>query len=149
MFFQSIGSHYRGADYIVNRTTEMNFLHNVAMETMGIRIRARRAELKMSQGKLAKECGLAQATISEFESGKYGGSRYVAKIANALKVNTLWLSDWIGPKEPGENNTPKDLVEEFAYVYGATTPLGREMLDMALRSAKAHMNEGGNKKQEQ
>jgi len=53
----------------------------------------------MSQEDLAKATGIKQPTISNIESGRNKGSRYVVQIAHALKVGTQWLTTGRGTKE--------------------------------------------------
>lgn len=51
----------------------------------------------MSQGALAKASGVAQPTIWRLTSGNARGSTKIVEIANALGVNSEWLSTGIGP----------------------------------------------------
>lgn len=59
--------------------------------TIGKRVRECRKSLKMSQAKLASLSGLTQPTISSLEKGGSNTSGSLASIADALKVNALWL----------------------------------------------------------
>jgi len=71
------------------------------MKTFGERVRDRRIELGMTQGELARSAGMkSQSGIGNIESGRNSGSRGIASLAKALKVNPLWLEKEEGPKEP-------------------------------------------------
>ncbi len=59
----------------------------------------------MSQGALAKASGVAQPTIWRLTSGNARGSTKIVEIANALGVNSEWLSAGIGPMKK-DGTTP-------------------------------------------
>jgi phage repressor protein C with HTH and peptisase S24 domain len=73
--------------------------------TTGERMKRARAELevalnrKISQKELAKLAGVSQTTIADLERGRNDGSAHIAKIAKALNVNPIWLTDGTGKKE--------------------------------------------------
>lgn len=53
-------------------------------------IRERREGLGISQGELAKKCGIAQSTLCDIEQGRSNPSISVAvKIANALDIKDI------------------------------------------------------------
>lgn len=53
-------------------------------------IRERRKELGISQGELAKKCGIAQSTLCDIEQGRSNPSISVAvKLANALDIKDI------------------------------------------------------------
>lgn len=53
-------------------------------------IRKRREELGISQGELAKKCGIAQSTLCDIEQGRSNPSISVAvKLANALDIKDI------------------------------------------------------------
>ena len=53
-------------------------------------IRERREELGISQGELAKKCGIAQSTRCDIEQGRSNPSISVAvKLANALDIKDI------------------------------------------------------------
>lgn len=53
-------------------------------------IRERREELGISQGELAKKCGIAQSTLCDIEQGRSNPSISVAvKLANALDIKDI------------------------------------------------------------
>lgn len=68
-------------------------------ETLADRLRDRRKELQLSQGKLAEAAGLTQPTISSLEKGESKSSGSIASLARALRVNALWLQTGLGEKE--------------------------------------------------
>ncbi len=59
----------------------------------------------MTQGALAKASGVAQPTIWRLTSGNARGSTKIVEIANALGVNSEWLSTGIGPMKK-DGTTP-------------------------------------------
>lgn len=59
----------------------------------------------MSQGALAKASGVAQPTIWRLTSGNARGSTKIVEIANALGVNSEWLSTGFGPMKK-DGTTP-------------------------------------------
>lgn len=68
-------------------------------ETLGDRIRARRTELGMSQGALAKQVGLTQPTISSLERNESKVTTSIGSIAHALQVSALWLETGFGDQK--------------------------------------------------
>jgi putative transcriptional regulator len=55
-----------------------------------VNIRERREELGISQGELAKKCGIAQSTLCDIEQGRSNPSISVAvKLANALDIKDI------------------------------------------------------------
>lgn len=83
-----------------------------AMGAIGKRVKERRKELGLGQLELAKESGLKQSTISNIETGRNKGSRYVVELAGVLKVRPKWLSTGTGQKEvkAGEREESPKLV---------------------------------------
>ena len=71
------------------------------MATFGERVRERRLELKMGQPDLARAAGIRQSTVSNIESGRNKGSKYIAELAAALKCSAHWLATGKGDKAPG------------------------------------------------
>ena len=61
-------------------------------KTMGQRLRERREELDLTQGELAALSGVRQETISNIETGRNKGSRYIAQLARALKLDAHFLA---------------------------------------------------------
>ncbi|WXS31433.1 helix-turn-helix transcriptional regulator [Salmonella enterica subsp. enterica serovar Infantis] len=65
-------------------------------ETLSDRLNKAMELAGMSQGALAKASGVAQPTIWRLTSGNARGSTKIVEIANALGVNSEWLSTGIG-----------------------------------------------------
>ncbi|MBK0415221.1 helix-turn-helix transcriptional regulator [Chromobacterium haemolyticum] len=92
--------HIRVAYYNTNVMPEPDTI--VFMNTYGDRVRARRAELGLSQSELAKMIGAKnQSTIGNIEN-RNGSSRYTLELSKALRVRYEWLETGQGEKElPG------------------------------------------------
>ena len=97
----------------VNRNSDSFVLDNIGM-SIGTRIRERRKEIKLTQQALAQKVGMAQASLSELETGESNSSTLLASIAAALGINALWLEAGKGPKLVSE--TPP------SSPYGFVTP---------------------------
>ncbi len=70
------------------------------MESIGDRIRDRRAKLGMSQQALALKVGMGQGNVSDWERGKYTPSRsLLPHLAKALHVSVIWLEFGLQPTE--------------------------------------------------
>lgn len=76
------------------------------MNSLADRMRARRAELNMTQSELATKSGLKQSTISGLESGTRKSTRVIGSLAHALQCNALWLEKGLGPKLVEDQVTP-------------------------------------------
>ena len=63
------------------------------MTTPGQRIKERRTALGLSQGDLARKCGMAQSTLSEIEKGesKLPSAENLIKLAKTLGVTQAWI----------------------------------------------------------
>ncbi|MDR1647875.1 MAG: helix-turn-helix domain-containing protein [Zoogloeaceae bacterium] len=72
------------------------------MRTFGQRLREAREEAGLTQAQLAKQTGLAQATISNTESGRNQGSSEAVALARALGVSPDWLAEGRGQKRKDE-----------------------------------------------
>ncbi len=68
--------------------------------TFSNRLKNRRLELGLTQQDLAIKAGMkGGSAVSNIENqGRYG-SKHIASLAKALKVNALWLETGAGPKE--------------------------------------------------
>lgn len=67
------------------------------MTTLAQRIKAARGHAKLTQRALATKVGVEQPVISQLETGKNLQSAHLSKIAHVCGVNSIWLSDEIGP----------------------------------------------------
>lgn len=74
----------------VNRYSDLVTNDNIGM-SIGSRIREARRAAKLTQKALAQKVGMAQASLSELETGESQGTTMVASFAAALGVNALWL----------------------------------------------------------
>lgn len=75
------------------------------MASVGGRIKARRTDLGMTQGALAKNVGVSQATLSDLENNPTVQTRAIAKFAAVLGVNALWLAEGTGAMVSDGTNT--------------------------------------------
>jgi transcriptional regulator with XRE-family HTH domain len=64
------------------------------------RLRHARLLRGLSQAKLAKACGLSQGAIANYEGKNRHSAKEIFKLADALKVSPVWLSQGSGPMEP-------------------------------------------------
>ena len=65
----------------------------------GERVKTTRNEKELTQKQLAKLSGVGQSTIADLERGRNSGSSHIAKIAKALNVSAVWLTDGTGKKD--------------------------------------------------
>lgn len=72
---------------------------NIGM-SIGSRIKEARKAAGLTQKALAQKVGMAQATLSELETGESQGTTLIASFAAALGVNALWLETGAGKMEP-------------------------------------------------
>lgn len=79
---------------------------NHGMDTLAQRLVAKREALGLSQQELAKKAKLkSQSIIGMLESGARKSSSHIPAIANALGVESLWLSSGIGPESRSSAKT--------------------------------------------
>lgn len=85
---------------------DCGIVENHIMETLAKRLSAKREELGLSQQELAKKAKLkSQSIIGMLESGARRSSSHIPAIANALGVESLWLSSGIGPESRADAKT--------------------------------------------
>ncbi|MDH2997210.1 hypothetical protein A1D22_05930 [Pasteurellaceae bacterium LFhippo2] len=65
---------------------------------LGTRLKARRKELGLTQTALAEKIGVSQNAIQKIEAG--GDTMHLIKLAEALKVDPIWLSTGKGESNP-------------------------------------------------
>lgn len=75
------------------------------MTTLAERIKDARRHAKLTQRALALKVGVEQPVISQLETGKNLQSAHLSKIAHVCGVNSIWLSDEIGPMTGSEEDT--------------------------------------------
>jgi|GEM_PF-184353 len=63
------------------------------------RLRYARQLRGLTQASLAKACGLSQGAIANYEGKNRQTAKEIFKLADALLVNPLWLSQGTGPME--------------------------------------------------
>lgn len=68
------------------------------LETLAERLAWAREKKELTQDALAKLAGVSQSTIGNLEAGIRDSARKIAKMAEVLGVDALWLSD--GKGEP-------------------------------------------------
>lgn len=84
---------------------------NIGM-SIGSRIKEARRAAKLTQKELAKKVGMAQASLSELETGESQGTTLIASFAAALGVSALWLETGRGQMtDAGAANQPKELLD--------------------------------------
>ena len=76
----------------------------VTMTTLAERIKDARRHAKLTQRALALKVGVEQPVISQLETGKNLQSAHLSKIAHVCGVNSIWLSDEIGPMTDSEED---------------------------------------------
>jgi phage repressor protein C with HTH and peptisase S24 domain len=74
------------------------------MSGIGLRIKAVRAERKVSLEWVAERVGVRYQTIQDLENGTSQGSKHLLKIARALGVQPNWLETGTGPKDIESSN---------------------------------------------
>lgn len=90
----------------VNRISDLFFNDNIGM-SIGTRIKEARRDIKMTQKELSAKVGVAQATLSELETGESAGTTLIASFAAALGVSPLWLETGKGSKHIQSQKTEK------------------------------------------
>lgn len=69
------------------------------------RLRYTRNLRGLSQSALARACGLSQSAIANYETKTRQSSKDIFAIAEALRVNALWLAQGVGDMEADTHNT--------------------------------------------
>jgi phage repressor protein C with HTH and peptisase S24 domain len=94
----------------VNRDTDLMRTDNIGM-SIGSRIKEARLGAKLTQKELARRVGMAQASLSELETGESQSTTLVASLAAALGVSALWLETGKGQMGEGAGaSAPLDSV---------------------------------------
>ena len=79
-------------------------------KSVGIRARARRKELGLTQTQVGALCNLSQQTIQNIESGRNRSTGNMVALAYALKVRPAWLAHGTEPKfEPSSVSDPPNV----------------------------------------
>lgn len=70
--------------------------------TIGLRIKARRKELRMSRAVLASKIQISVTALQKIEEGKTKVPRNLGFIASVLEVNPIWLQ--FGTNDPNSGS---------------------------------------------
>ena len=109
--------------------------------TLGQRIKDARRAARMSQGALAKRVGMSQANLSELENDHYPSSTFVPRMAQELRVSSLWLADGRGPREVSAEVTaiharhPDPAIAEAVALMELADDAGRQAALVGVRVA--------------
>ncbi len=97
---------------------------------MGLRIKARRDELNLTQEALTRVSGVSIATIQKLEGNdpKITGKRTATPLSMALKVHTKWL--WTGEGPKVNNLAPTPPLVNHNHVIGKAIKTARLKLGM-------------------
>jgi phage repressor protein C with HTH and peptisase S24 domain len=127
----------------VNRNSDLVPTDNIGM-SIGTRIREARRAAKLTQKALAQKVGMAQASLSELETGESAGTTLVASLAAALGVNPLWLETGKGSMVPVQAPSPDPDVDEDNPFLSATVPIriGEEPDTIPIRRVKLKLRAG-------
>ena len=90
------------------------------------RLKAARKHAQLNQAELAKASGLTQTSISDLERGKSKGTAFVAQLALACGVDTMWLAEGkgemisglLGENAAGMGASSSDIVREMLRKHG-------------------------------
>lgn len=69
------------------------------VNTFGSRLRHARQLRGLTQAQLARACGLSQGAIGNYESDSRRNAKEIFRIADALKVDAMWLAMGTGSME--------------------------------------------------
>jgi transcriptional regulator with XRE-family HTH domain len=103
-------------------------LDNGDMSLIGRRVRARRNELGLKQGDLARLVGITQPSLSLIESGDTKSLRgtTLVGLARALKTSTRWIMTGKGPHEVDPQLSAQE--EELLQIFINLTDQNRKAL---------------------
>lgn len=82
----------------------MNIYYSAKMKTIGIRIEARRIELKLKKTNIWKGSGLTSGVYAQWMNGAGLKGETLINVARILKVRPAWLESGKGQKELYDNN---------------------------------------------
>lgn len=92
---------------------------------------------RMSQKRLCALTGMSQSGLSELETGKNSETTYVASLAAALGVSSIWLAENKGPMISTSINTVAELdnAVELLDLYRCASTPGRALILAAAKLA--------------
>lgn len=73
--------------------------------TLGSRVKTRMDELGMGIEELARKCGVSGGAVFKVIHNKTKNPRFIAELAEALMVSTLWLKKGIEDRQFGQGAT--------------------------------------------
>lgn len=82
------------------------------MKTLGERVKARRAELGITQKELGDLVGISQNSITKIENG--GNTTFIAELASALGVDVMWLSTGVSDHKSAQKVIEQSLDNYFS-----------------------------------
>lgn len=85
------------------------------MTTFAQRLLYARTQRDLTQTQLAALCGLSQSTIANYESGARQQPRNLRALAQALKVNPLWLEQGRGAMQLNLTDVDKEYVVSWPF----------------------------------
>lgn len=110
--------------------------------TIGDRILTLRKELNLTQGDIAKACGVSTTTVHKWEHGVIDAMRAdkIQKLANVLHTTITYLLDGYGPAKI-DTSTPLSLRESMAGRKHPLTELEYTITDQADEIMEVNPNE--------
>ena len=107
-------------------------LEKTGIAHLGARIRARRSELALSQGRLADAVGITASAVSQIESGAMRTLKddTLARVALALQTTVLELTAGLPAHNEALTSAEKQLLQDFRH-------LSAPLQQIALKLVKA------------
>jgi phage repressor protein C with HTH and peptisase S24 domain len=127
----------------VNRYSDLMPTDNIGM-SIGSRIKEARRAAKLTQKALAQKVGMAQASLSELETGESQGTTMIGSFAAALGVSALWLETGkgsMGLESLAAESTPP-FVETDHDLAGRPVRAGDEGDTVAIPRVKLRLRAG-------
>ncbi|TAL90008.1 MAG: helix-turn-helix domain-containing protein [Candidimonas sp.] len=84
------------------------------MKKFSERLQYARNLRKLTQAQLARASRLSQGAIANYESGTRQESKGIFRLAEALRVNVLWLGQGVGEMEPATMSAPPPAGNQLA-----------------------------------
>lgn len=99
--------------------------------TIGERIKQRRKELGLTMHELSERVGVAEATISRWESGDIENMRRdkIVSLAKALDVSPAYLMGWTDIKNTDKEKNYNDSEQKIINNYRKLNTLGQTKAD--------------------
>lgn len=100
--------------------------------TLASRLKQVMEEQNLSQGKLAKISGISQSMIWKLINGQADGTTKIVQLARALQVNTEWLQNGTGSKDPDSPQAEQSEPLEYNNLFAVRIYEGEEPTDMII-----------------